>query len=137
MPEPTKAVKPVLSATLPLIKRIVPPVPAVMVGAPLIRMLPPVALPAAVLLPAFSNTAVAVVLVVLTFSDTVKSPVRVSMRTSPVALMPVGFTAPMFKAPAFTYVKADTPLAAKVPTLLLLWSKVTAPPIKASSSATT
>ena len=91
-----------LSATLPPITRIVPPTPAVMVGVPVMRMLPPVAVPATVLLPAFNNTALAVVLVVVTFSAIVKSPLSVSMRTSPVAVIPVGLTVPMVKAPAFT-----------------------------------
>ena len=91
-----------LPVTLPLIKRTVPPVPAVMDGEPEMMMLPPVAVPAAVLLPALSNTALAVVLVVVTFWAIVKSPLSVSMRTSPVAVMPVGFTVPTVNAPAFT-----------------------------------
>ena len=102
MPEPTRAVRPVLSATRPVIKRIVPPTPAVMVGVPAMMMLPPVAVPAKVVLPAFNKTALEVVLVVVTFWAIVKSPLRVSMRTSPVAVMPVGFTVPIVIAPAFT-----------------------------------
>ena len=94
---------------------------------PVMRMLPPVAVPAAVFFPALSSTALAVVLVVVTFSAIVKSPLSVSMRTSPVAVIPVGLTVPMVKALLFTKVKLLTPLAAKVLTLLLVWSKVTAP----------
>ncbi len=109
-----------LSFTLPPIKRIVPPTPAVIVGEPEMMRLPPVAVPAAVLLPAFSNTASAVVLVVVTLSAIVKSPLSVSMRTSPVAVMPVGLTVPIVNAPAFTYVSVLTPLAAKVLMLLLV-----------------
>ena len=44
----------------------------------------------------------AVVLLVLTFSAIVKLPLRVSTRTSPVAVIPVGFTVPIVNAQAFT-----------------------------------
>ena len=75
-------------------------------------------------------------LVVLTFWAIVTSPLKVSMRTSPVAVMPVGLTMPIVKAPAFTYVNALTPLAANVLMLLLALSKVTAPLSNANLSAT-
>ena len=68
----------------------------------MIRTLPPVAVPAAVLLPAFSRMAVALVLAVEMFELTVRSPLKVSTRMSPVAVMPVGLTDPMVSAPAFT-----------------------------------
>ena len=85
------------------------------------RMLPPVVVPAAALLPAFSSIAVEVALVVATFCATVISPLSVSTRTSPLALMPVvEATVSMRKAPAFTYVKPLTPVAASVLMLLLV-----------------
>jgi hypothetical protein len=48
-----------------------------MVGLPDNTTLPPLAVPAAALLPAFKSKALDVVLVVLTFWATVKSPVKV------------------------------------------------------------
>ena len=110
-----------LPDTLPLIKRMVPPAPAVMLGGPVMRMLPPVVVPAAALLPALSSIAVEVALVVATFCATVISPLSVSTRTSPLALIPVvAPTVSTESAPAFTNVKPLTPVAAKVLTMLLV-----------------
>ena len=79
-----------------------PPVPMVMVGEPLMRMFPPVAVPAAVFLPAFNITASSDVLVVSMAAASVKLPDSVSTRTVPVLVMPVGLTVPMVNAPLFT-----------------------------------
>ena len=76
-----------------------PSVPMVMVGEPLMMMLPPVDVPAAVFLPAFKITASADVLVVLMDCASVKLPDSVSTRTVPVLVMPVGLTVPMVNAP--------------------------------------
>jgi hypothetical protein len=76
-----------------------PPEPIVIVGAPLISRFPPVAVPAAVAFPALRISAEVPVLVVAIFWATVKSPLKVSMRTGPVALMPVvAPTVPMVNA---------------------------------------
>ena len=92
------------------------------VGGPLIRTLPPVSVPAAVFLPALSRMAVSLVLAVVMFSLTVRSPLKVSMRMSPLAVMPVGLTDPMVSAPAFTKPRLPSLVVlsppASVPTLL-------------------
>ena len=64
MPEPTKAVRPALPDTEPVIKVARPPVPTVTVPLPLNEIFPPVLVPTFVLLPALSKTALLVVLVV-------------------------------------------------------------------------
>jgi hypothetical protein len=70
----------------------------VMVGDPLTMMLPPVLVPAALLTPALRVTAVADVLSVLMLSLKVRSPLEVSMTTSPDDQIPVGLTEPMVTA---------------------------------------
>ena len=61
---PTKAVKPLLPDTEPVIKVARPPEPTVTVPLPLNEISPPVLVPTLVLLPALSNKALLVVLVV-------------------------------------------------------------------------
>ena len=99
------------------------------VGVPEITILPPVLVPAAVLIPAFRMIADAVVSVVEMFCETVKSPVNVPMLIEPVALIPfVEPTVPIVRALLSLYVRLLTPLAASVPKALLALSSVTAPP---------
>lgn len=136
MPEPTKAVKPVLPVTLPLIKRMVPPTPAVRVGVPVIKMLPPVVVPTAAFLPALINTAETVALVVLIPWVNVKSPDKVSTSNVPVPVMPLVVnnglvTVPTVNAPALVNEKLLSLVAAsppaKVSTLLLVLFNVNVP----------
>ena len=121
-----------LPDTLPVINRIVPPAPAVMVGGPVINTLPPVVIPVAALIPALSHTAVAVALVVLMFWFNAKSPDIVSTNTVPVLVRPETLpTVSTANAPALVYdtlpslVVASPP--AKVPTLLLVLFNVNEP----------
>ena len=99
---------PVLPETLPVNRRATPPVPIVMVGVPTRTTLPPVEVPAAVVTPALSVTAVDEVLVVLMLSLKVRSPVSVLIETSPVDQIPVGFTVPMVRALLSAYEMAPT-----------------------------
>ena len=123
--------KPVLPETLPVYSVARPPVPTLTVGVPLTTMLPPVLVPALLPRPAFSTKAVALLSVVLTFCDSVKLPVCVVMLTTPLAVMPwVPSTLPRASAPLLTRRKLPTPLAAKVPMVLLLPLKATLPPSK-------
>ena len=87
-----------LPAILPLNNVARPPTPVVSVGAPLISILPSVAVPAAVALPAFRIMAEFDVSDVAMFSLTVRSPLWVLMLTVAVKLTPVVFTVPIFKA---------------------------------------
>ena len=89
LPLLTSAASPVLPVMLPENNCAVPPLPTVTVGLPLIRMLPPVLVSAAVLRPALRTTAEADVLVVVMFCDTVRLPVSVSTSTVPVLPMPL------------------------------------------------
>jgi hypothetical protein len=91
----------------------------VMVGVPLTLMLPPVLVPAAVLTPALSVTAEDDVLVVLMLSLNVRSPLAVSINTSPDDQMPVGFTDPMVTALLSRY-EIDEALAEEVPAAMVL-----------------
>ena len=84
---------------------------------------------AALALPAFSVSALAVALVVLTDCETVKSPLVVDTSTTPLADTPlVAPTVPSVRAAPLTNVSPLTPVAAKVPIALLLLSSVTLPP---------
>ena len=111
-----------------------------MVGEPLMMILPPVAVPAAALLPAFSTTAESKVLSVAMFCERVKSLDRVSINTSPVAVIPVAPTVPISKAPAFTKLTLPSLVApsppARVFTLLPEFVRLKAPvPCKPIPSA--
>ena len=89
-------------------------------GLPEIMTLPPVEVPAAVVLPAIRIMASLVVLLVAIFLETVRLPVIVLSRIKPEAEIPlVPPTESMVNALLSTYVKLLTPLAARVPTLLL------------------
>jgi hypothetical protein len=79
-----------------------------MVGVPTRTTLPPVEVPAAVVTPALSVTAVDEVLVVLMLSLKVRSPVSVLIETSPVDQIPVGLTVPIVSALLSTYEMAPT-----------------------------
>ena len=65
-------------------------------------MSPPVDVPAAAFIPATNTTETSLVLVETILCDTVKSPVSVSIRMSPEAVIPDGFTDPMVSTPALT-----------------------------------
>jgi hypothetical protein len=109
----------VLLSTLPENSRALPPVPVVIVGVPLTTMLPPVLVPALLLTPALSVTAVLDVLVVLMLSLKVRSPVVVSIKTSPDDQIPVGLTDPIVTALLSRY-EIDEALADDVPAAILL-----------------
>ena len=97
-----------------------PPAPTLMlpVALPEIRILPPDAFPAAMLVPAANTKALLAVLVVVMASVMVRLPVSVLMLTGPVALMFGGFTWANVKLPAFTKLRLPTFSAARVVTLL-------------------
>ena len=65
-----------------------PPAPTLTLGLPLATRLPPLAVPAAALLPAFRTRAEALVLLVATLAASVRSPLRVAMLTVPLADTP-------------------------------------------------
>ena len=111
----------VLPSTLPENNRAMPPVPMVMVGVgePLTMMFPSVLVPAMALRPAFKVTAVEVALVVLMLSLKVRSPVAVSIKTSPDDQIPVGLTEPMVTALLSRY-EIEAALADDVPAAIVL-----------------
>ena len=87
MPEPTKAVRPVLPETDPDISVARPPEPTVTAPLPLNNKSPPVLVPAAVLLPALSKTAESVVLVVAIAAVTLRLLSDARLTVPPVRLM--------------------------------------------------
>ena len=109
VPEPIRAVSPVLPDTLPVYIAAFPLL-AVSVGEPVTTTLPPVEVPAAVFLPALAT-----IVLPLTLFDSVKSPVFVARSTAPVAAIPaVAPTVPTIKASLSTNDRESTPEAAKV-----------------------
>ena len=87
-PDPIRAVKPLLSETLPVKKAAIPPSPVVIIGDPSMMMLPPVAIPATSHWPALKMIADGVAFVVVTGPEMVKLPVRVATLIGPVAVIP-------------------------------------------------
>jgi hypothetical protein len=130
---PTRPIKPVLPESDPLNSLAIPPVPKVRVDVPITKIFPPVAVPIAVDLPAFRVIAFVVVFAVDTFASKVRSPVRVSTKTVPVAVMPVFEpTVPIVSPPEASVMLKEPNLMvlsppASVPIALLLLFSVKVP----------
>ena len=116
---------------MPVVKAGVPPADLVE-----IIILPPELVPAEVPEDAFKTIAELDVLDDEISSEIVKSPDTVETFIAPVAVIPIGFTTPTVRALLSTYVSDVSDSPAIVPTLLLVESRRTAPPIKANLSAT-
>ena len=123
---PARVVRPVLPAGNPLYSLTIPlgastsPLPDTM-------MLPPVGVPAELLLPALSTIAPAYPAAVLVLDDVVTgsvswiSPASVSIRISPVAVIPSGLTLPMVSPPlASTKLRLPSRLVASPPARVVI-----------------